>query len=70
MKYIKTKYLCATNFKGMRIKATCDQFNITIPYNNNLEGEFVDFKKLVKGLVRVFLRIKLLKTMQNNANKI
>ena len=28
-----------------------------------------DFKKLVKGLVRVFLRIKLLKTMQNNAKQ-
>lgn len=37
----------------MRIKATCDQFNITIPYNNNLEDQFVHFQA-VKALVKKY----------------
>jgi hypothetical protein len=53
MKYFTTKYLSATEFKGSRIKATCDKFNITIPYNDNLENEFIHFQA-VKALVKKY----------------
>jgi hypothetical protein len=53
MKYIKTKYLSATNFKGSKIKASCDKFNVTISNNSDLELEFAHYQA-VKALVRKY----------------
>lgn len=39
MQAIQTKYIPATNFKGSRIKATCDRGNITISYPDELSGD-------------------------------
>jgi hypothetical protein len=41
MQAIKTKYLPATNFKGSRIKASCEAGSITIPYPYELSGDKV-----------------------------
>lgn len=39
MQAIQTKYLPATNFRGSRIKATCDRGSITISYPDELSGD-------------------------------
>jgi len=36
---IETKYLCPTNFKGSRIKATCARGSITVHCNDALNAE-------------------------------
>lgn len=41
MQAIKTKYLPATNFKGSRIKASCEAGSLTIPYPYELTIERV-----------------------------
>ncbi len=39
MQAIKTKYLGATNFRGARIKATCEADQITIPWSYDIGTE-------------------------------
>lgn len=39
MQAIITKFLCATNFRGSRIKATCARGSITISYPDAQSGE-------------------------------
>ena len=39
MQAIKTKYLGATNYRGARIKATCEADKITIPWSYDLGTE-------------------------------
>ena len=36
---IRTEYIGPTNFKGSRIKATCDRGSLTISYPSELSGE-------------------------------
>jgi hypothetical protein len=38
MQAIQTKYLCPTNSKGSRIKATCAAGSVTINYPHELSG--------------------------------
>lgn len=38
MQAIQTKYLCPTNTKGSRIKATCAAGSVTIDYPHELSG--------------------------------
>lgn len=35
---IKTKFIGPTNYRGARIKATCQAGSITIPYSYDLSG--------------------------------
>jgi len=39
MQSIVTKYLCPTNFKGARIRATCARGSITVSYPHELSGD-------------------------------
>jgi hypothetical protein len=39
MQAIITKYLPATNFKGARIKASCDRGSAIVPYPHELSGD-------------------------------
>lgn len=39
MQAIHTKYLCATNTRGSRIKATCAAGSIAIPYPHDKDGQ-------------------------------
>jgi len=39
MQAIHTKYLCPTNFRGSRIKATCATGSVTIAYPYDLSGQ-------------------------------
>jgi hypothetical protein len=41
MQAIQTKYLPATNYRGSRIKASCERGSITIPYPHELSGDEV-----------------------------
>lgn len=41
MQAILTKYLCATNTRGSRIKASCERGSITISYPDELSGDAV-----------------------------
>lgn len=41
MQAILTRYLCATNHRGARIKASCEAGSITIDYPHELSGEAV-----------------------------
>lgn len=34
---IETKYLCPTNTRGARIKATCARASLTVPYPHDLD---------------------------------
>lgn len=36
---IMTKYLCTTNHRGSRIKATCRQGSVTVPFEHGLSIE-------------------------------
>lgn len=38
MQAIQTKYLCPTNMRGSRIKATCAAGSVTIDYPHELSG--------------------------------
>jgi len=44
MQAIQTKYLCPTDTKGARIKATCAAGSLTIPYPHELSGQAVHRK--------------------------
>jgi hypothetical protein len=44
MQAIQTRYLCPTNTKGSRIKATCAAGSITISYPYELSGQAVHCK--------------------------
>jgi hypothetical protein len=35
---IETKYLPATDYKGSRIKATCDRGSLTVSFNHDLDA--------------------------------
>ena len=48
---IKTKYLSATNTRGVRIKASANGFSHTILYPYDLSGEFAHFEA-VQELVK------------------
>ena len=50
MKSIKTKYLPATNRRGLRIKATAGGMSVTVPYDHSKSDVYVHFEA-VKGLV-------------------
>lgn len=39
MQAIETKYLCPTNTRGARIKATCEAGSVTISYLYDLSGQ-------------------------------
>lgn len=41
MQAIQTKFLSATNFKGSRIKATCERGSLVIPLDYGLSGDKV-----------------------------
>ena len=41
MQAIQTKYLPATNYRGSRVKATCERGSITIDYPHELSGDAV-----------------------------
>lgn len=41
MQAILTKYLCATNTRGSRIKASCERGSVTISYPDELSGDAV-----------------------------
>lgn len=55
MQAIQTKYIGATNFRGSRIKATCERGSITIPFDSQLNEEEAH-KNAVAALVRGFAR--------------
>ena len=38
MQAITTKYLCPTNFKGARVKASCERGSITLSWPDELSG--------------------------------
>jgi hypothetical protein len=50
MQAIVTRYLGPTDYRGSRIKATCDAGSITIPYPHELSGEDVH-RKAAEALV-------------------
>ena len=50
MQAIQTKYLCPTNSRGARIKATCAAGSITISYPYELSGQAVH-RKAAEALV-------------------
>ena len=50
MQAIQTKYLCPTNTRGARIKATCAAGSITIDYPHELSGQAVH-RKAAEALV-------------------
>jgi hypothetical protein len=50
MQAIQTKYLCPTNSRGARIKATCAAGSITISYPHELSGQTVH-RKAAEALV-------------------
>ena len=39
MQAIETKYIPASNYRGSRIKATCERGSITVSYDDALNGE-------------------------------
>lgn len=39
MQAIITKYLSPTNFKGARIKASCERGSATVPFPHELSGD-------------------------------
>jgi hypothetical protein len=49
---ILTKYLPRTNYRGSRIKATCDRGSITVPYDH---GASNPHKEAALALVRKFM---------------
>lgn len=51
MVIIKTKYLSATNYRGARIKASANGFNVIIDYPYNLNYEYAHFEA-VKALIK------------------
>lgn len=55
MQAIQTRYLPATNFKGSRIKATCERGSITIDYPHELSGEEVH-RAAVHALIARFVK--------------
>jgi hypothetical protein len=50
MQAIQTKFLCPTNTKGARIKASCAAGSITISYPHELSGQAVH-RKAAEALV-------------------
>lgn len=50
MQAIQTRYLCPTNSRGARIKATCAAGSITISYPHELSGQAV-YRKAAEALV-------------------
>ena len=50
MQAIQTRYLCPTNSRGARIKATCAAGSITISYPYELSGQAVH-RKAAEALV-------------------
>lgn len=55
MQSIQTKYLPPTNYRGSRIKATCERGSITIPYPHELSGDEVH-REAARALLSQFLR--------------
>jgi len=50
MQAIETKYLCPTNFKGARIKASSQAGSITVPYEHRGSEHDAALKALVTKL--------------------
>jgi hypothetical protein len=55
MQAFHTKFLPATNYRGSRIKATCDRGSITISYPDELSGDDCH-RAAVNALVDRFAR--------------
>lgn len=54
MQYIKTRYLCPTNHKGSRIKATASNGeSLTIPYDYAINEEAVHAKAALELAARL-----------------
>jgi len=48
-KYICTKYIGPTNFRGSRIKAHCESgLSVTVPYDHSKSGQDVHFAAVVE----------------------
>jgi hypothetical protein len=55
MQAIVTKYLPATNFKGSRIKASCERGSIAISYPDELSGDECH-REAVRQLIAKFVK--------------
>jgi hypothetical protein len=57
MNVIKTKYKCATNTRGSRIKASMGEFNVTIPYPHEFSDELCHFQAVKALVLKYDLRV-------------
>ena len=52
MQAIQTKYLPATNYRGSRVKATCERGSITIPFPYDKSGDAIHREAALQLLER------------------